>query len=220
MTIQTPHQILFQESLKLNLPQPVFEQLILHYSHLNRKYHNLDHLVSVLHEASFAEPYLTKFEFDSLRLALWFHDIIQQGPLKSFLSDEELSSAWMVKSCTGRFHANIVSQASNLIDLTGRHVATNGILSNVEGIMICCDLSILGQSPDLYRQYASQIRDEYSYLTNHVYVPGRLKVLRSLLLKAQNDYLFPHPRWSALYTEPSIRNINNEIDALAKIKDY
>jgi predicted metal-dependent HD superfamily phosphohydrolase len=206
---------LLLEAIKINMPRGIFEQLIFAYSSQNRQYHNLNHLISVLTEASVAIPLLTKFEMDSLLVALWFHDSIQQSTLKSFLSDEELSAAWMVKSCTGHYPTAVVAQAEKLIELTGKHVSANGTLDNVSGIMICCDLAILGYDSTAYKIYSSQIREEYPYLSHNVFAKGRLGVLRGLLKKAQNNTLFPHPLWSSLYNAQAVRNISAEIDHLS-----
>ena len=43
------------------------------------------------------------------------------------------------------------------------------------------DLAILGAEPEIYKNYAAAIRQEYSVFPDPIYIPGRKKVLLHFL---------------------------------------
>lgn len=205
---------LYEQAALCGISNILADKVISAYSTPNRHYHDISHLIDVLQEAAKSIEMISNSEMASLRLALWFHDTIQERPAFSFLSNEELSAAWLSREGFGHVQPEILNLAVRLIELTGKHTKTIESYTNVEAIMISCDLSILGKDTDSYKKYSCGVKQEYSYIPDDIFVQERIKVLSSLLSKANNCTLFPASMWHQLYNAKAIKNMTTEIDYL------
>ena len=76
-----------------------FEILKSNYSENHRYYHNLSHVNALLFAA---EDFREQFpDYDSMRLAVWFHDAIYQPRRK----DNEIKSAGLAEAALGSLNA-------------------------------------------------------------------------------------------------------------------
>lgn len=177
------------------------------YGSANRHYHNLNHLVHGLSELCVwaANTNAQKSDIHLLKKAFWFHDAIYELPAKD--SNEEASATVLMHSDI--FDAR-KEEAAQLIRATD-HFQQAYVAHSLKDVMLGVDLAILGQSPEIYDQYARDIRKEYSYLDDKTYRTNRILVLQHFVAKAKEGELFKYPYFADLYNQQSIENCEREI---------
>lgn len=163
--------------------------LILRYEDPRRAYHNRTHLEDVLQKLDWAQtalhesgelqdldPAARKRMFQTIELALWYHDAIYDAKAKN----NEAKSRDLMKRDADRYHLPpaIVADAARLIELTAHH---NRAEKLYECIMVDCDLAILGADKVAFKKYGDGIRREYAHVPDALYRPGRAKVLQNFL---------------------------------------
>ncbi|UYV76447.1 hypothetical protein LAZ67_14000419 [Cordylochernes scorpioides] len=77
------------------------------------------------------------------------------------------------------------------------------------------DMEILGVAPEMYETYAAQIREEYSFLPEDIYVSLRTKVLQSFL---QIPNIFATREFRESHEQQARDNISWEIRKLQEGK--
>ena len=185
----------------------VGEELLGRWSEPHRRYHTLTHLWSALRavevlEQEAAHPH-------RVRYAVWFHDAVYE---KRPGTDEDESAlvADRLLTLMGCERGD-VAEVVRLVDLTAVHAPAEG---DADGAVLCdADLSVLASGPDRYLEYTAAVRAEYGHLNDRVFRAGRLRVLRSLLDRAE---LF-HTRFGRTHWEGRARvNMRAEIDRLTE----
>lgn len=166
-------------------------QIIDAYS-TGRHYHSQEHLASVLAELDWAKSALDKSGelsnisadarqrlFDTVELALWYHDVVYDAKAK----DNEAQSRNLFLSDAKKFGlpAAIRDEVAALIDLTAHHKDAKTL---AERLMTDCDLAVLGGSPAAFCKYDTGIRKEYAHVPPAVYKVARRDVLKSFLDQA------------------------------------
>ncbi len=176
-----------------------FEDISKHYSESGRGYHTLDHIGSVL-ELVRANARHTS-DLAAVELAAWLHDVIYDSRASN---NEEQSAAYASNLCA-ELGIGVSQRVKALILSTKTHEA-NG--DRDAEVLLDADLAVLGADETVYRDYASKIRLEYSWVPAKEYQAGRRFVLDRFLT------------WPAIYhylTEleaPARRNIAAEIAGL------
>jgi predicted metal-dependent HD superfamily phosphohydrolase len=169
------------------------------YSEAHRSYHNLfhiDRMLSLLDEAGGG--------FDSLELAIWFHDIIY-NPTDG--SNEEKSAQIFSDLLGSSIGRDLTSDVVRLIIATDPRKSRSG--RNDEDLIIDIDLSILGSSPCDYELYRSAIRCEYSFVAEADFRAGRTSILRRFL--TQSIYA---TEFFGKFEQQARSNIKNELSNL------
>ncbi|QRM88591.1 hypothetical protein FG167_04900 [Lacinutrix sp. WUR7] len=176
------------------------------YSLNSRHYHNLSHLYNMLNQL---ENYTDEImHLDSLKFAIWYHDIIY----KSSKKDNEEKSALFAKKRLK--HLNIddksIEIVQKLIISTKKHeiILPN---NNDNAYLLDLDLSILGTDHKKYQSYIQNIRKEYKIYPDFMYKPGRKKVLNHFL---ERETLYFTDTFKNKYEVQARLNIKNEIDLL------
>ena len=151
-------------------PSYCYQRLLAHYAEPQRHYHTLQHIMECLREFDAAralaqQPRLIEF-------AIWFHDVIYDPRAH----DNEERSAQLAVDCLQAAGA----QPGDLERVRGLVLATKQHLANTpdEALLIDIDLSILGQGRERFDEYERQIRQEYSWVPETVFVEKRAEVLR------------------------------------------
>lgn len=152
------------------------DELINRYGEPHRRYHDQDHLLSVLRWID----QLAERDHDLflIRLAAWFHDAVYEIPAGQ-LSNEEASARLAVR----RLHRvgleiEEVNQVSRLVRLTATHQVGPG---DAAGELLCdADLAVLAGSEDDYRAYVAAVREEYAAVDDETFWAARLDVLDRL----------------------------------------
>lgn len=153
-----------------------FLQLFYRYSEERRFYHTPKHLLECFREVN-QVGYLTD-SLPEVSLALWFHDVVYDPRAKD---NEEKSSQYTqeVLKRLGLPEAS-VQRVGNLVLVTKHNVEPRDL---AEGFIIDADLSILGKSEEVFDEYESNIRKEYSWVKEEDFKKGRTKVLESFLAR-------------------------------------
>ena len=148
------------------------------YSEKHRYYHNLSHVRALLLSA---ENFKEKFtDFESVQLAIWFHDAIYAP--KRF--DNEIESAKLASSKLSELNLPkvIIEKVEKIILATQKHDATD--LDFDGKLFLDLDLGILGADENIYQNYKSAIRQEYSFVPWFLYRRSRAKILANFLNRA------------------------------------
>ncbi|TWF39020.1 putative metal-dependent HD superfamily phosphohydrolase [Chitinophaga polysaccharea] len=182
-----------------------FEHLTMMYTGAQQTYHNLAHirqLISLLetHKAAISDPEIVLF-------AIFFHDMVYNILFKD---NEERSAEAAEKYLQQlQYPAEKITVVSEFILATKTHINT---LNNQDlDYFLDFDLAILGTAPDIYQEYARQIRTEYLIYPDAVYKPGRKKLLRHFL---EAPAIYHTPVFRKLYETRARQNIQAEIDTL------
>ncbi|QCE43512.1 hypothetical protein E9099_07835 [Psychroserpens sp. NJDZ02] len=151
----------------------------------------------------------TKIEdLDSLRFAIWYHDIVYKSTKKD---NEEKSALFALKRLKRiNFKPERAQSVEHLILSTKKHnilVTQN----NDNAVLLDLDLSILGTDWNTYKKYISNIRKEYKIYPDFMYNPGRKKVLNHFL-ERENLYFTEH--YKKQYEQQARENLSREIKLL------
>ncbi len=184
-----------------------FERIAQFYISSDRYYHNLDHIGDMLAEAQNIIAMVD--DYDSILFAIWFHDIIYDTKR----SDNEEKSTEIAEEFLKdiNYDDDKIGKIKYLILKTKDH---SSIVLNEEfntKVFLDLDLLILGASNEIYRDYAENIRKEYSFVPDKVYVLERIKILESFL---NQEFIFKTERFRKRYENTARKNIKSEIYSL------
>ncbi|WP_426473349.1 HD domain-containing protein [Chryseobacterium balustinum] len=149
------------ESLYLNfsedkiLVEKFWIEIKKNYSGKSRHYHNLQHLETLFEEIEHVKDKIKNF--NSISFSIFYHDVIYDATSK--LNEEK--SADLAKERLGIVGLNNedVQQIYEQILATKSHKKSDDENTN---FLLDADLSILGKSSQVYLEYTTQIRKEYS----------------------------------------------------------
>lgn len=142
------------------------------YSEPQRAYHTLQHLEECLRCFDEVKKAGLIVKPDLVEMALWFHDAVYdpQG------GENEERSARMAVEAGGS------GEVARLIMLTKSHRPGEGV---DDAWIIDIDLAIFAQPVARVREYERQIREEYAWVPEEVYVEKRAEILRGFLERGQ-----------------------------------
>ena len=163
------------------------------YGETARFYHNITHLMDVLEKLDWAKDALDvsgelaglgdtdkKKLFDTVELALWYHDAVYDAKAK----DNEARSRDLFLSHAQKFGLAdpLQKEIAALIDLTAHHRTAKTL---PECILVDCDLAILGAPKAEFDAYDRNIRKEYAHVPEPLYKKVRRGVLKGFLNQPQ-----------------------------------
>lgn len=157
-------------------PAGSYESLAVRYSEPHRLYHNLAHIADCLAEFDRARELAR--EPMAVELAIWFHDAVYDPRA----ADNEELSAQLAQAWLGEARAKpaLLDAVGRLILATKKHDASQHADA---ALLVDIDLSILGQPPDRFWDYESQIRQEYSWVPQDVFAVKRAEILDGFLTR-------------------------------------
>ena len=180
--------------------------LIGRYCEEHRFYHNLRHIRAML---AAAEKFKDKFaDYDSVRLAVWFHDAIYDPQAKT----NEIESATLAVEILSYLNVSAakIEKVEKMILATQKHDAAK---LNADGrLFLDLDLGILGAQKEVYKNYSKAIREEYSFVPESLYREKRREILGDFL---QREFIFYTHEMRKLLEQPARVNIANEIKDLS-----
>jgi len=188
------------------IAEKYFKQIIEKYSEKKRFYHNLSHIQALLKSGAKLKNYFQ--DYNSARLAIWFHDVIYNTKKSN---NEEKSAELAVKVLT---ELNIPIATINLVEkmiIATKTHSINGLTEDGK-IFLDLDLSILGTSPEIYQQYHQAIRKEYSWVPWFLYRRSRKSILSGFLAR---EHIFFTNELAKL-EQIARQNISEEIVFLSK----
>lgn len=171
-----------------------------------RHYHNLEHIYAMLHQA---ELYAEKIQdYDSLCFAIWFHDIVYN----SVKSNNEEKSAEIAFNRLKFFKLSDdqLKKIERFIISTKAHEIL--LKENTDNAyLLDFDLSILGSSWEVYKEYTDKIRREYAIYPDFIYNKGRKKVLQHFL---ERENLYFTVIYRSINEAQARKNIRKELQLL------
>jgi predicted metal-dependent HD superfamily phosphohydrolase len=205
MLKKTYIQLLKNYSSDTILIETSWNEIETNYSDKKRYYHTLDHLENLLIQI---QEVRTKIEdWDSILFTLYYHDIIY----KAVKSDNEEKSAIFA---TNKMHQigvpnQIIENCKEQIIATKTHFESPNTDTNY---FLDADLSILGQSWDLYSAYYKNVRKEYAIYPDLIYIPGRKKVLNYFLKMGR---IFKTNYFYSKFEEQAKYNLQKELETIS-----
>ena len=186
-------------------PVPYGRDLLERWAEPQRKYHTLDHLVTVLARATELTAYAD--DPDTVALAAWFHDAVYR-PDRS--ENEERSADLAERALREAGVAEKrVTDVARLVRLTVTHDPAEG---DHDGEVLCdADLAVLAGDPAAYAAYAAAVREEYGFVPDDLFRAGRADILRRLLeLPRLFRTSYAYDQWEAV----ARRNLTTELELL------
>ena len=179
------------------------EQLLSRWREPHRKYHNLDHLRTVLAALDEIRSAGVDFDHEVVTLAAWFHDAIYEIGAP----DNEEQSAVLAENMLA--DRPCATEVARLVRATSDHSID---LTDLNASALCdADLSILSSDSSRYSKYCAAVRDEYSQFEDGLYRDGRSRVLKHLLnLERLFNTEFGHENWELR----ARRNLKAELRSL------
>lgn len=175
------------------------------YNEPHRRYHTLRHVHSLL------QSLRTYFGSDdaALTLAAIYHDVVYDPRA----ADNEARSADWAARDFGDFGApqELIEEARGYILATANHMSAD-VTNEKMALFLDCDLLILGASPDEYDAYAQGIREEYSFVPDEIFRPGRRAILQRFF---EAESLFRTAKLQVQLETAARENLRREIAALA-----
>jgi predicted metal-dependent HD superfamily phosphohydrolase len=148
------------------------------YAEPKRHYHNQRHIAKCL--AEFDQACHLAQQASAVELALWFHDAVYDPRA----ADNEERSAALAERCLLENGMPVapVEKVVKLIMAT-KHHGTN--LNIDAGLIVDIDLSILGRDEKRFFEYENEIREEYAWVPENIFVPKRAEILEGFLSRGQ-----------------------------------
>jgi len=181
--------------------------IVQRYGEKHRHYHTLAHVMACLDQLDSVRDKLDAPR--SVELALWFHDVIYNT---RETNNEALSAEFAreVLNTIGEGR-EVIEKVSNMIAVT-KHPSMPG--TEDEKYLVDIDLSILGSPVNAYRQYAEQIRQEYSHVPDDSYKKGRACVLETFL---KQESIYHTVFFRNKYERAARENIQAELRQLTDV---
>lgn len=190
------------------------DYLIAHYTAPERHYHTLSHVnecSNLLHWMLPPEDPETPERVrdrQAAELALWYHDLVFDPKLQN---NEELSAAILRDHARElNLDATLVGVACTAIMAT-RHKAMP--TTEVDKLVVDIDLNILRVPTPRFDHYERQIREEYAFVPDPIWIVGRSKVLQEFL---DRDWIYSTPMYRRMYEGDARENIKRSLARLAK----
>jgi predicted metal-dependent HD superfamily phosphohydrolase len=144
------------------------------YSDKKRHYHTLSHLENLFQQLTEIKTQIR--DWDVVLLSLYYHDVVYN----SLKSDNEQKSAELAEKRIKSIGISleIIEQCKAQIMATKAHFMSENEDTNY---FTDADLSVLGQSWEMYSEYYQNVRKEYAIYPDLIYNAGRKKVLKHFL---------------------------------------
>ena len=201
------HQLMRRQNAPVQYIIPLWREITVAYNQPSRHYHNLHHLVDLFNQADEFKHEIV--DFDTLELAIWYHDIINQCLRK----DNEEKSAVFAKYRLEaiQYPREKLVRCYHQINATKKHILTNND-NNDTAWLIDFDLSILGKDWEIYQNYTQLLRKEYAIFPDFLYNRGRKKVIQLLL---ERERLFQTAFYYEKYESQARLNLQKELKIIA-----
>lgn len=173
-TLEQRWHLLWGRLGRINDSSLIFAELIRRYSEPHRFYHTLAHIQYCLNEFDKVRDFAT--DPDAVEIAIWFHDVIYDTKAK----DNEEQSAKFFREIGEMFLLPKVF-VENVVKCILATKHNKILLTFDERLIADIDLSILGQSEDVFDASSEQIRKEYEWVPEEIFIKARLDILESFL---------------------------------------
>lgn len=160
--------------------QPMGADLLARYAEPHRRYHNADHLKTVLR---YVDELADDHDLFLVRLAAWFHDAVYAIPPLQVTNEEASARLAFRELSRVGLEQEDLNEVARLVRITATH--TPGA-RDPDGELLCdADLAILAAPPENYEAYTRTIREEYAAVEEEQFLLGRLEIMSRL---AETDF--------------------------------
>jgi len=193
-------QLIVKYFTDIPLAESLWQEIENKYS-VDRYYHNLHHLENMYFELEQVKKIIV--DWDTVVFALFYHDIIY-NPAST---DNEEKSAEVATATLSAitFPKDQIEKCEAIILATKSHIE---FADSDFNYFTDADLSILGQSWEVYLLYAHNIRKEYSAYPDLIYKSGRKKILSDFLKK---DRIYKTNFFSLKFEKSARENLKQEM---------
>ena len=153
-------------------PEPVWNQLVDHYTQSGRHYHGVGHLLHCLelHDLALAEM----DDPDAVEMALWFHDVVFEVPSRD---NERRSAELFRRAAADRCGADFVEKVFRLILVTDHRVPPEG---RDDELIVDIDLSGIALPWEFYLRDTEALRRESRAVPDERYYAAHRRFLNRL----------------------------------------
>lgn len=188
------------------------------YKEPHRKYHNLDHIQSILDKIPlFVEAYELNSEQSLwLEIIAWYHDVIYipgpQQPSNEYLSAGKFKSdRWaglipLIYDNIPNYYEYVVQEIWDVIFGTRHHKSPPSFIG-----AIFFDLDLADMGTDSYIENSFKIREEFGEFSDLEWLAGRQKFLGDFL---ERPLIYHTSLGYKLWEEKARRNMENELHFL------
>jgi len=182
----------------------LWQEIVQCYTAAGRYYHTLHHVGYMLGKACEHQDKLS--DRDTLLFSVFYHDIVYDPQRQ----DNEERSAVMAQDRLQQLGmpTGKIAKCREQIRATKSHQAGSESDTNY---LLDFDLAVLGESPEVYQDYAQNIRREYALYPDAVYRQGRKSVLEHFLTR---DRIFKTEEFRKQYEASARENLRAELAAL------
>lgn len=135
-----------------------------------------------------------------------YHDFVY-NPLRK--DNEKKSAEYAVKVLVKQLREDEAAQLEAWILATKDHRPRTEHLH--ERFLLDADLAVLGATPEVYRDYCEEVRQEYRLVPELLYKRGRRKVLLHFL---NFEHLYHTPFFRENYEKQARLNLKSELERL------
>lgn len=206
--VQQKWLLLTSFSKKEDLKQALWEEIVYRYAEQHRYYHTLNHIA---HLFTLCESYLHQLVQPAVvGFAIFYHDIVYD----TFRDDNEGLSALIAREHLSRLQVKeqLIDYVETFIMATRDHqLPAHFPLHNDLALFLDFDVAILGEQPEVYKQYSHKIRQEYSKYNDKIYNQGRKAALQKI---EAGGHIFHTENFRSTLEDQAKQNINNEVNVL------
>jgi predicted metal-dependent HD superfamily phosphohydrolase len=174
------------------------------HSSKKRYYHSLAHLENLLQQLESVKTFIRAW--DMVMMALFYHDIVYRVHRR----DNESKSADRAAITLAAIQVpeEKINLCRQIILATKSHARDENDDVNY---FTDADLSILGASWESYKEYAQNVRREYTMYPDFLYKPGRKKVIHHFL---QMDQIFKTGFFKQKFEVSARENLQKELEVM------
>lgn len=200
-------EITAKQKAATQIRNELFEELLTLYTLPGRHYHNLKHIADII---ELVHQYKNLIQNnDSVLFAAFYHDAVYDT--HSTTNEEE--SALLAKKSLQRLDVDneLINYIYQYILSTKKH---DPQINHTDcSLFLDFDLHTLSVPANEYKIYTKQIRAEYQWVSENVYVKKRCNVLKNFL---ERKFIYHTPQLRGEWEENARSNIRNEISSLEK----
>lgn len=189
-----------------NLQLDFWNEIENSYSYEKRYYHNLQHFENLLNELFKVKNEIDNWE--AVLFSLYFHDIIYD--VLSSENEEKSTELAVNRMLQVSVPNEQIELCKKIIIATKSHDKST---NNDINLFIDADLSILGQSFEIYSIYSKNVRKEFDCYPDSIYNTGRKKVLNHFL---EMERIFKTDYFYNKFEKQAKNNLLTELNSLQK----
>lgn len=197
-------KLLINYTTNSSLINELWDEVEKNYSEKKRHYHTLKHLENLFTSLTEVKSEIQNWE--SILFTLFYHDIIYTA-LKS---NNEENSALLAENRMQQLSvsSDITERCKKQILATKSHAKSTDSDTNY---FTDADISVLGQTWEIYSLYYKNVRKEYAIYPDFIYNSGRKKVIQYFL---SMDSIFKTDYFYNKFEKVAKENLNKELSYL------